>query len=183
MKSFRLVLILVGCLLALSLASATTVIPMSVESLTAASSHVLEGTAVQVWSQWNPEHTIIHTYTKFRVERLLKGPAPDVVIVKQLGGRVGTIVQRVAGVRHWRPGEEAVLFLQPAEERDGTLVVTGLIQGNYRVMLAADGTRVVSNGVPDVSVYSAATKETTAFQGSRMRVEDLESRVQKAVQR
>jgi len=163
-------------------ALATTVLPMSIESLTGASSHVVEGVSMQTWSQWNPPHTMILTYTKFQVQRTLKGQAPPMLIVKQLGGRVGAVIQKVAGVRHLQPGEQAVLFLRPSDENDGTLVITGLMQGNFSVSIAQNGTLMVSNGMPDVSAYSISTGQITSYQGNRLRLSALETRVQKAAQ-
>jgi hypothetical protein len=165
-----------------ALAAATTVIPMSVERLATISSHVIEGKAVQSWSAWDASHTMISTYTKFQVERALKGQAPAYVVVKQLGGHVGGFTQKVAGVHHWQPGEEAFLFLRPGMARDGSLVVTGTIQGNFLVKTAADGSRVASNGMPEVSAYSTETGAISSFGGHTMNVKELESRVQKAVQ-
>jgi hypothetical protein len=164
------------------IALATTVIPMSIERLTAASSHVVEGVPLQTWSQWNPQHTMILTYTKFQVQRTLKGQSTPMVIVKQLGGRVGSTVQKVAGVRRLQPGEQTVLFLRPGDENDETLVITGLMQGNFSVRFAQDGALIASNGMPDVHAYSTSTGEITSYQGNRIRLSDLETRVQKAAQ-
>jgi hypothetical protein len=163
-------------------AAATTVLPMTVEKLANISSHVIEGKAVQSWSQWDASHTMISTYTKFQVQRALKGQPPAYVVVKQLGGRVGNFTQKVAGVHHWQTGENAFLFLRPGLALDGTLVVTGTIQGNFLVKTAADGTRVASNGMPEVNQYNVSTGTVTSFGGNTMRLKDLESRVQKAVQ-
>jgi hypothetical protein len=164
------------------IANTTTVVPMSIERLTAASSHVVEGTPLETWSQWNPQHTLIFTYTKFQVQRVLKGQAPAMVVVKQLGGIVGTTVQKVAGVRRLNPGERTVLFLRPGDVNDGTLVITGLMQGNFSVRTAQDGTQMVTNGMPEVSAYSVSTGEVTPYRGNRLRLVELETRVQKAVQ-
>jgi len=166
----------------LSFASATTVIPMSVEKLVGGSSHVVEATAVQAWSEWNPQHTIIFTYTKFQVTRRLKGQAPTAIIVKQLGGSTGGYTERVAGVRHWRSGEQAVLFLRPSQDQDGTLEVTGLMHGNFMVRQSQSGETLVSNCVPEVSAYQISSHEVAPYRGSGMRLEELEARVHKAVQ-
>jgi hypothetical protein len=175
--------ILIASLFAAStMVLATTVVPLSIERLTAASSHVVEGFALQTWSQWNPQHTIILTYTRFQVQRSLKGQAPSMLIVKQLGGRVGATVQKVAGVRHLRPGEQTVLFLRPGDQNDGTLVITGLMQGNFSVRIAQDGTLMATNGMPEVSTYSVTTGQVTPYQGNRLRLADLEARVRKAAQ-
>jgi hypothetical protein len=160
---------------------ATTVIPLGIESLTRMSTHVVEGKAVSSTSQWNAEHTFIFTYTQFEVQKTLKGQAPNTVTVRQIGGTVEGITQKVAGVRHWRPGEEAVLFLQPSSMPDGALVVTGLMQGNFLMRRTLAGQTYVSNGMPDAFEYKAAAGEVTSYRGNTMRLEELESRIQKVV--
>lgn len=160
--------------------AATTVVPMSIERMTEVSSHVVEGVPLQTWSQWNPQHTQIWTYTKFQVQRVLKGPSGPLVVVKQLGGRVGTTIQKVAGVRHLLPSERTVLFLHPSDENDGTLVVTGLMQGNFSVRTAENGTDVVTNGIAEVSAYSLTTAQLSPYRGAKLRLEELETRVRKA---
>jgi hypothetical protein len=169
-------------LLVTAIAAATTIIPMSVEKLTQSSSHVLEGAAIGTWSQWNAQHNLIYTYTKFQVSSAWKGQAPKVVVVKQPGGIVGNTKEKVYGVRYLRPGVHSVLFLRPSDERDGTLIITGLVQGNFRVRISPTGQEMVSNGVPEVSSYSVSNREVSSFEGNRMRLAELKARVVKAAQ-
>jgi hypothetical protein len=164
-------------------ALATTVIPMDVEALTRASSHVIEARALSSTSQWNPEHTFIFTYTHFDVTRALKGDAHGPVVVRQIGGTVDGITQKVAGVHHWRAGDQAVLFLQPNPAADGTLVITGLMQGNFLVRHTVWGEVHVSNGMPDVMAYRPQAGGVTGYRGNTMRLDELETRVQKAVEK
>jgi hypothetical protein len=161
---------------------ATTVVPMGVEALTRASTHVVEARAMGSTSQWNSEHTFIFTYTRFEVTRTLKGQASNTIMVREIGGTVEGITQKVAGVRHWSLGEEAVLFLQRSSA-DGTLVVTGLMQGNFLMRRTRAGHVYVSNGMPDAFEYQAAAGEVTNYRGNTMRLEELESRIQKAVEK
>lgn len=163
--------------------SATTIIPVSVERLTQESSHVVEATALERWSKWNPQHSLIFTYTRFQVERTLKGQATGIIVVRQIGGSADGYTQHVAGVRLWSPGDRAVLFLRPNRSLDGTLEVTGLMQGNFLVRTTSTGERVASNGVPQVSAYQVSSGEVAPYRGAGMKLEDLESRVQRAVQR
>jgi hypothetical protein len=159
----------------------TTVIPMDVEKLASLSTHIVEARAGRSVSQWNAEHTLILTYTNFEVRRTLKGQMPHTILVRQLGGTVNGISQRVAGVRHWRPGDDAVLFLQPSSVPDGALVVTGLMQGNFLMRHTPQGQTFVSNGVSETSELRATTSEVTDYRSKKLRLEDLESRIQKAV--
>ena len=160
--------------------SATTVIPVSVESLTETSSEIIEARALTSWPQWNPEHTIIFTYTRFEVMRTLKGPSMPEIVVKQMGGSADGYTQKVAGVRRWQAGEQSVLFLRSSDAADGSLVVTGLMQGNFRMSRAPDGEVVVSNGISGVIAYDRASKKISGYQGSRMTLGDLEQRIMKA---
>ena len=176
MRIRRLLVVLVSAIVA----SATTIIPASIERLTTESSHVVEATAVGAWSQWNPQRSLIFTYTRFRISRSLKGQAPATIVVKQIGGSAEGYTQKVAGVRHWQTGEQAVLFLRPSQSRDGTLEVTGLMQGNFRMKASPTGIEV-SNGVAGVTAYDVSSQVTTSYRGGGMRLEELESRVKKVV--
>ncbi len=167
-------------LLAASVASATSIIPMTVEQLTRTSEAVVEAQAVQQWSEWTPNHSIILTYTRFRVSSVLKGTAAAEITVKQLGGKVGESVVKVAGVRYFRPQEETVLFLHPAMANDGTYVITGLMQGNFHVdRTAVEAT--VSNGIKSPDTYAVSAGGVSQYQGARMTLNQLEARVRKAV--
>jgi hypothetical protein len=161
---------------------------MSVERLTQISSHVMVAHAVKTWSAWNPQHTMINTYTQFAVDSWLKGQGQSTVTVKQPGGSSEGYTQHVAGVKPWSAGESAVLFLQRAPSNDGTFVVTGLVQGNFRVRRSASGEVIADNGVPGsggsepIDSYNSAAKSVAPYSGSRIQLDELERRVRAAVQ-
>jgi hypothetical protein len=155
-------------------AIATTVKPMSIERLTRASSDVVLGHAEAQWTEWNAKRTMLHTYTRFRVARVLKGQQSPTLVVRQMGGRADGIEQKVSGVRTWRVGEEAVLFLRPSQEQPGTHVVTGLMQGDFRIHRER-GEAYVDNGIAGVEVV--AEGRTQPYQGTRLTLSELERRV------
>jgi hypothetical protein len=161
-------------------ASATTIIPVSVERLTNESSHVVEARIVSSDSRWNPQHTLIFTYTKVEVVKTLKGGSQSSLVVKQIGGSAEGYTQKVAGVRYAKPGEQSVLFLRPSAQQDGTFEITGLMQGNFAVQKSASGERLVSNGVPGISTYQQGS--TGEYTGTHMQLQELETRVLKAAQ-
>lgn len=173
----RIFLLLFACA---TVTSATTVVPMSVEELTRASATVVEAHARRSWTSWNAQHTLIYTYTSFQVSRTLKGKPPNVVTVKQPGGSADGYTQKVSGVRHFQEGEDALLFLRPSMAADGTQVVVGLIQGNFRVARTAAGETLVSNGVVEAQQYDGGRVQP--FTGSAMRLEDVEARIARAAQ-
>ena len=167
-------------LICVATSRATTVVPMSVEELTLASSHVIEARALRSWTSWNAQHTLIYTYTTFQVTRTLKGQAADTVTVKQAGGSAGGYTQKVSGVRQFQAGEESLLFLRPSAAADGTLVVVGLMQGDFRVYPSPSGDKLVSNGVSGGHQYDGG--RVTTFSGTAMRLQDAEARIARSVQ-
>jgi len=170
--------ILAVVMLGAQVASATTIVPMSVEELTHAASHVVEAHALRSWTSWNAQHTLIYTYTTFQISHTLKGNAAAEITVKQAGGSADGYTQKVSGVRQFQEGEDALLFLRPSAATDGTLVVVGLMQGNFRMARSAAGETIVSNGVAEAHQYDHGRVET--FTGSSMRLQDAEARVRSA---
>lgn len=161
------------------IAAATTVTPMSIEELTSAAPTIVEGQATESWSAWNPQHTLIYTFTRVRVSKTLKGKTESTVLVKQLGGSAEGYTQKVAGVHPMRTGDAAVLFLRPSEARDGTMVIVGLMQGNFRIERdASGGSAVVNNGVPDVR--QSTSGEITEYRGAKLTLRQLETRIRRA---
>jgi hypothetical protein len=183
-------LILAGWIASLSLGSvATTVIPMTVEQLTERSSHVVEAHATKNWSAWNPQHTMIATYTEFAVENWLKGSGQTVITVMQPGGSAEGYTQHVAGVHGWSSGESAVLFLQLSTAHDGTFTVSGLMQGNFRVRHLASGVTIADNGIAssakqvgdeNVQSFHPDDKSLTPYAGNRMDLTELKRLVRTA---
>ena len=161
---------------------ATTVIPMSVEELTKASEHIVQARALEQWSEWAPDHGLILTFTRFQAINTLKGSVPATFVVKQMGGSVGNARTHVAGLRYFHSGEENVLFLHPAMAKDSTYVITGLMQGNFHVDRSG-ATATVSNGVAGAHAFSTTSQSVSSYQGSRMTLEELQTRVRQAVTR
>ena len=160
-------------------AAATTIVPMSVDELTKAASHVVEGQALRSWSAWNDQHTLIYTYTSFAVSRTLKGSAPSEIVIKQPGGSAGGYTQTVWGVRHLQTGERALLFLRPSVAADGTLVIVGLMQGQFQIYASGSET-MASNGIVRSRQYDHGMIGNT--EGSSLLLNDVESRVRRSVQ-
>jgi len=158
-------------------AFATTVVPASVERLTAQSTHVTLARAIDNRSLWDASHGRIYTLTRFQAVRMMKGSLPTIFTVKRLGGHLDGYNMKVAGVREWQPGDNTVLFLQP--DVDGNFIVTGLMQGDFRVVRSSAGVLTVNNGVRGARQLDASG-QLTDFQGSRMSLNELEQRVRKA---
>jgi len=159
--------------------SATTVKPLTIEEMTDSAALVVEGQATESWSTWNAQHSLIYTFTRIHVTKTLKGIATDSVLVKQVGGTANGYTQRVAGVNPMKPGDASVLFLRPSEANDGTLVIVGLMQGNFRIERdGKTGSTAVNNGVNEV--HQTTAEGVTQYRGAKMTLRRLEALVQKA---
>lgn len=173
--------LLIAAIALLGICSSTTIEPRSVEELTRDSSDVIVGTAGTPRSVWNAAHTMIYTVTTVRIEHALKGQRSGTITVTQMGGRLDGIQTKVAGVRQFDAGERAALFLRPSIDMPGTYVITGLMQGRFTIV-NNNGEEVVSNGVGGVTTYDRATGELREFSGAAMPLQELETRVKRAVQ-
>jgi hypothetical protein len=136
MRVLVLAAVLVGVLMAISPARATTMVSMSMEQLTQASSDIVQAHVVSQVSEWNATHTQIVTITTFEVSQTLKGNASSNIQIRQLGGTVGHLTQTIMGDVTFRPQGEYILFLEPAEGSNYRVV--GMSQGAYPVY--TDGT-------------------------------------------
>ena len=73
------------------------------------------------------------------------------------------------------------MFLRPSVDMPGTYVITGLMQGRFTIA-NSNGKEVVSNGVSGVTTYDRKSGELQEFSGAEMTLQQLESRVRRAVQ-
>jgi hypothetical protein len=171
---------LITGLLTLAVCSATTIEPRTVEELTRDSSDVLVGTAGTPRCVWNAAHTIIYTVTNVQIEQALKGKKSGSIVVTQMGGTLDGVHTKVAGVRQFQTGERDALFLRPSVDMPGTYVITGLMQGRFAITIS-NGQEVASNGISGVTTYDRSTGELREFSGAEMPLQQLKSRVKRAV--
>jgi hypothetical protein len=118
----RLPLLLSAILLAPLSALATVVLSLSMEEMTARAPLVVHAVVNASEPAWDDAHGKIWTWTELVVKDTLKGRAVPTVLVKQPGGVVGDIGMQVDGVATFTPGEEVVLFLEPAPDEAGAWV-------------------------------------------------------------
>ncbi|GAC1660059.1 MAG: hypothetical protein NVS9B15_24230 [Acidobacteriaceae bacterium] len=180
----RRLTLLVMLALPASLATATTVVPQTIEQLTKASTVVVSAHAQRSWVSWDAQHHLIFTYTVLAVTKTLAGPAMDQVLVRQMGGSLDGITQKVSGVQHLQRDQDAVLFLHPAvPDGSGAFVITGLMQGQFQYVRTSQGVHL-TNGVMASStrdtVQALTTRGYASFHGTTIVPDELEARVRDA---
>jgi hypothetical protein len=111
---------------------ASTLVSMSLDQLTQASSDIVQAQVINQGSRWNDSHTQVLTITTVGVLQVFKGNASSTLEVEQLGGRVGNMSVFVPGETTLQPQAEYVLFLEPAPATSRFRLV-GMTQGAYRI--------------------------------------------------
>ena len=125
-------IVLASWMMALSPGRASTLISMSLDQLTQASSDIVEAQVVKQVSCWNDSHTQVLTITTAAVSQAFKGNATSPLEIEQMGGRVGNMNVFVPGEITLQPQGEYVLFLEPAPASARYRLV-GMTQGAYRI--------------------------------------------------
>ena len=122
-------------------ARATTVRGLELSELVRASQRVLVAKALEAQSRFERSRSgrRIVTDVRVRIEESWLGaePAPPELFVKIYGGRIGDEAELVFGQAEFVTGERSVLFLM--ERGGGSAVVTGMSQGQYRLLRGSGG--------------------------------------------
>ncbi len=112
-------------------ADATIIIKKTLTQLAAESERIVEGKVVERTAAYAPGTGIIFTHYRLRIARNLKGKAVESLVVSEVGGTVGDITQRVAGMPQYALGETVLLMLK--KDALGHWRTHGLSQGAFRM--------------------------------------------------
>jgi hypothetical protein len=125
-------------------ASATSLVPLTVEQLTDAADYIVRGEVDDVWTEVDAR-AWVYTRAYVRVDEALKGRADvgDYLLVSEIGGEYGGAVNNVEGAARFSTGEPVWLFLNEVHAGED-LVPVGMFQGKYTIRQnPADGSDMV----------------------------------------
>ncbi|MFO0597728.1 MAG: hypothetical protein U0228_20645 [Myxococcaceae bacterium] len=126
-------------------ASATVVVYETIDDMARRVPVIVRGKVARSVSGWDDAHRRIWTWTEVVVSDSIKGKASGIVLVKQPGGEVEGIGQAVSGAARFSPGEECVLFLEPAPDEAGAFRPSGLAAGKVSIVTELGQTSAVRN--------------------------------------
>jgi len=134
-----------------TIADATTLRPISLDTLTRDSDAIVLGTVVAQQARF--ERGVIWTTSTLEVEQCIAGDCADVATleVRTPGGEVAGVAQRIAGVTAVEPGGTYVMFLERGADR--ALRPVALVQGVVAVVPTASG-RMAMEPSADVAVMA-----------------------------
>jgi len=129
-----LLLSLLAALLALlgpAVATAATLVPLTLEDLEGLSSDIVVGTVLTTKAAWDDDHRLIETTVRIRVDRRVKGQGAAVMTVVVPGGLVGDVGMKRPGTAVFTVGERLLLFAEPGRAKK--LRPVGMFQGKMGV--------------------------------------------------
>jgi hypothetical protein len=109
---------------------ATTVRKMELPALVSTSDNIVQGRVQSVESRY--ENRMVYTYISVAIDDPIKGDRRRDIIVRQLGGAIGTRAVWIPGMPQFKSGDEVIVFLK--DRKDGTFDVIGLNQGKYDIV-------------------------------------------------
>jgi hypothetical protein len=137
-------------------AGATTLERMSLGQLAQAADTVVRARCASSSARW--ENGAIWTFSEFDVTARFKGSSPARIQVRSPGGRVGHVSTRVEEAPEFRPGDEAVLFLEAAS--DGSYGVSAWAEGTFRIRKdSVPGRELVTQGSSGTAVFDPVTRQ------------------------
>jgi hypothetical protein len=141
---------------------------------------VVRGKVKKMQSRWAKTGGRIVTDIEVEVTEALKGEPAKTIVIRQPGGVVGDIGQKVQGLATFEPGEEIVVFL---EQRPGNAFdVYGSAQGKFRLKASDDGKKLLA--VPDAmegtSLLDPVTRQPVAPQTEPIALDTLRAKIKKA---
>jgi len=125
------VLPFVVCLLGAPALSATVLVPAEFREIVAGSQIIAHARVVELRPAWVDGRRQIETIVTAEVLSHYKGEPARTLSFKVPGGQIGRYRSVMIGAPQFKPGDEAVLFLDTAG--DSILHVFGLNQGVFRV--------------------------------------------------
>lgn len=152
------VFVLCASLLATPLA-ATTVQQFDLAGLATNAERIVVGVCREAKPQL--VHGQIYTHYLFNINESIKGPAVSELELHLPGGNFQGVINRIAGMPVFTPGEEAVLFLSAANEL-GHAWPIGLAQGHFAIVRSDSSAPRVFQELDGLSLYAdlSAAKKT-----------------------
>jgi hypothetical protein len=137
-------------------ARATTLQRMNLGQLAQAAGTVVRARCSGASALW--EDGSIWTLNEFDVVERFKGSPPAHILVRSPGGRIGHISTRVEEAPEFRPGDNAVLFLEAAA--DGSYGVTAWAEGTFRIRNRSEaGGELVTQESSGSPVFDPVTRQ------------------------
>lgn len=161
-----------------TLPAATTMFELGLADLSTGSAKIVQARVTAVVPQWSPDSGAIFTYVRMNiVDDLIGADEDNEIIIKQVGGKVGTVEMHVEGASLYKAGEESVIFLFPDVQNPSTWQTLGMFQGRYRIYTGSDGAARVSRDSSGEATLLRKSALGTVETGNTLPLADFKARV------
>lgn len=163
-------------------AGATSLLYRDVPGLTRDADLIVRGKVLRQESRWTGDKRRIVTDVEVEVTETLKGNERPRILIRQPGGVVGDIGQKVSAVATFSRGEEVIVFLE--RRPDDSFVVSGMAQGKYRIERSSDGRSVFALPDPaagDARIVDPMTRQEVHAERRTYALDELRSEIRRSI--
>lgn len=159
-------------------AHATTLVRMNLAQLVRASREIVRAKCVANTTGWDAGE--IWTFVTFEVQESWRGSASGEIKVRVLGGRTAQFTSWISGAPRFQPGEEVVLFLEPTDRGDYSVV--SWQQGTFRIHRpVGSGEGIITQDTAAFETFDPATHRFSANGVRRMGITEFRSKVEASI--
>ncbi len=165
-------------------ASASMMLPMTVDELSEGADLVVRGRVASAESKPSVDGLRISTIVRLDVDEAWKGSPGASLEIRVPGGSFEGITQVVTGMPRFTVGEETVVFLRYADRARGAGItqVVGMAQGKLQVRGEADGPPVAVQELTGLDLVDPSSQEEVRSPlAVPVPLPDLEARVRATV--
>jgi len=177
MKTLINSLTFMALLLGSTYLSATTMFQVGLEQLAIESEQIVHAEVTAIITKWDKDSSIIQTYVRMNIKDDLIGNDEDnEIIIKLIGGNIGTMKLTVEGSTTYKVGEENILFLYQDPNNSATYQTIGMYQGKYTVYRDSEETaRVAQDSSQSVALVKRLADPDILETGNKMRLDEFKA--------
>ncbi|GAB4292481.1 MAG: hypothetical protein Kow0090_06410 [Myxococcota bacterium] len=147
-------------------AAATTMMLLSTEDMALESDDIVRAQVIKIESKRDEAGEKFYTYTTLKALDWIKdgGARPEEFTVRQIGGTVEGMTQKVIGDAKFTEGEEALLFLKhkSIENNGGFYFLLGMSQTKFTVVNDPNYGKILKRDIRELNLVRFDEKGTAA---------------------
>jgi hypothetical protein len=140
-------------------ALASVVVAQTIEEMTRAAPLVVRARVGQVQVSWDEGQKKIWTRAELQILETVKGAPASTVLVRQPGGELATIAQRVDGAAQFKTGEEGIFFLETVPDEPNVFTVYALGAGKVLFETSKTGEVRAVRNLDGLAFYALPSKQ------------------------
>ena len=155
-------------------AGATTMVLLTTEDMALKADDIVRAKVVSMVSKKSADGAKIYTYTTLKPLEWIKngGEKPDKIVIRQLGGAVDGVTQKIPGDARFTPGEEALVFLRhkSVKKHDGFYFLLGMAQTKFKIVATPDNIKMLKRDMGNISFVAKPGAKPDASKTARSNV-------------